>query len=373
MLNLKFNNIAENIIKNLTLEAKRLGVKIYFVGGLVRDALMGRESLDIDILVEGNAIDFIKSLSFNVQVKSFHKDFGTAKTTISGVDIDFASTRKEMYPYSGTLPEVIQIGCTIKDDLIRRDFSVNAIAVQLLGLGEYKIIDLFNGQEDIKNKTLRVLHDKSIIDDPTRILRGLDFKLRFDFEFDEYTKTLIENYLNNPDRANLSTDRVLLTLRKLFSSNERAHLAFRQFVEKKYYKILFGEERLNITDIEKAVEIFAPLNTGDVYFKYITENPPILPHFSGALEIYKYYKNFSTSELCVMWAKSKNENLLKYFKEYKDINIKTTGADLIQLGFNEGKIIGEILDNVLEYKLLNPSLLKNKDEEINYIKANFIL
>lgn len=371
-MNIKFNDKTNSIIKTLALEAHRLGVKIYFVGGLLRDVIMGKIPDDIDILVEGSAIDFVKKLDF-ADIKSIHEEFGTIKVQIEGIDIDFASTRKESYPKSGALPNVGQIGCSVEEDLIRRDFTTNAIAAQILSNGEYKIIDIFNGNSDIKSGTLRVLHDKSFIDDPTRILRGLDFKLRFGFDFDSRTKDLISQYLKNPDREGLSTDRVILTLKKLLSRSENTKEAFREFISNKYYRILYDETRMMPEIIERAVDIFKPDDAADVYLNYIIKEPAAIAEFSSAAEVYKYFKNFSAGQLSLYWAQTQDDNALKYYLDYKDVKVFTTGDDLIKLGYREGAIIGGILDRVLEYKLTHPGFLCSINDEISYIKNNFIL
>ena len=182
-MQIKFNDKINNVIKILALEAERFGVKIYFVGGLVRDVLMGKAPLDIDILVEGNAIDFVKSLDF-IKVKSIHEDFGTVKAEVSGIDIDFASTRIEEYPKSGCLPHVTKIGCDIKDDLIRRDFTINAIYID----ENYNVIDPTKcGINDLNSRHLRFIKDPltSIKEDPLRILRAYRFIKEYNLSIDE--------------------------------------------------------------------------------------------------------------------------------------------------------------------------------------------
>ncbi len=371
-MQIKFNDKINQIIKNLALEAQRFGVKIYFVGGLVRDVLMGKTPLDIDILVEGNAIDFVKSLDF-VEIKSIHKDFGTVKTEISGVNIDFASTRIEEYPKSGCLPHVTKIGCDIKDDLIRRDFTINAIAARILPSLDYEIIDIFNGCNDISKGVLKVLHKNSYIDDPTRILRGLDFKLRFNFNFSPEDEKLIQSYLKNPDREGLSKDRVILTLNKLFSSNERAMSAISEFSSCCYYKILFDEFLFNKENLENAIKLFDIKDIGRVCLKYILEAPPVEIKFKSRLEIYKYFKNFSDVDLCVYYLKTNDKNTLIYFNELKSVVLNIKGLDLLNLGFRQGKIIGDILDKVLEAKLIKSTNIVTFEDEINFVKETFKL
>ena len=371
-MKIKFSEKTDKIIKNLALEAKNFGVKIYFVGGLVRDIIMGIEPLDIDILVEGDAIDFITSLDF-VDIKSVHKDFGTIKTQIEGIEIDFASTRKEFYPLSGCLPEVVELGCFIEDDLVRRDFTINAIALEILPEGNYRLIDKFSGCDDIKNRTLKVLHENSYIDDPTRILRGLDFKLRFNFDFSENDKKLINEYLKSPSREGLSVDRVILTLNKLFSSNLRAKEAFREFVDKKYYRILFDNKDLSCKKIFDAIEKFKIKDYSKVLIKYIFTEPFDVPELKTRLEIYKYFKHYNTDEICVYYANTKDERALLYFSKLKDIKLNIKGSDLLNLGYKEGKQIGLMLDKVLEARLEENSSVSSLNDEIEFVKKNTIL
>ena len=164
--------------------------KLYYVGGVVRDQLLGLDSRDVDYCYEGNAIVFAKGLN----VIKENSDFGTVRVLMHDKYIDIASTRTEFYPKSGHLPEIDKIGCSLAEDLKRRDFTINALAKNTF---TDEIIDFFGGINDIKNKKLKVLHDNSFIDDPTRIVRGLKFAIRFNFELDEYTQNLQNKYLEN--------------------------------------------------------------------------------------------------------------------------------------------------------------------------------
>ena len=163
---------------------------LYYIGGIVRDEIMGISNIDVDLTYEGNALEFSKK--FNV-IK-VNPDFGTVRILYEGKEVDIASTRTETYPKRGHLPKVDKIGCPLSEDLKRRDFSINAIAKRTT---DGEIIDYFDGLGDIKNNKLKVLHDESFIDDPTRILRGLKFSVRFGFELDEHTQILQEQYLSN--------------------------------------------------------------------------------------------------------------------------------------------------------------------------------
>ena len=157
---------------------------LYYIGGVVRDKILGQPSFDIDITYIGNAIEFAKNIP-DAEIVQINEPFGTVRIKYNNEEIDIASTRNETYPEKGHLPVVENIGCSLKEDVLRRDFTINAMAQSTL-TGE--IIDYTHGLDDIKTKTLRVLHDNSFIDDPTRIVRALKFAVRFDFELDDHTK-----------------------------------------------------------------------------------------------------------------------------------------------------------------------------------------
>ena len=165
---------------------------LYYVGGVVRDELLNVKSLDTDLCYEGNAIEFAQNNNLNI-IKENPK-FGTVRVKLNEKEIDIASTRTETYPKKGHLPMVSNIGCSLKDDLKRRDFTINAMAKRTTN---NELIDYFNGVEDINNKVLRVLHKDSFTDDPTRIIRGLKFAVRFNFELSDETKTFQNEYLSN--------------------------------------------------------------------------------------------------------------------------------------------------------------------------------
>ena len=159
--------------------------KLYYVGGYVRDEILGVKSQDVDICYEGDAVEFVQCEGFDI-VK-IQKDIRTARVVIDGEEVDFASTRKEVYPKQGHLPVTTAIGCSLKDDLVRRDFTVNSIAKSV---SDGEIYDPTGGLEDIQNRLLRVHHKESFRDDPTRIIRALKFAVRFGFELESETERL---------------------------------------------------------------------------------------------------------------------------------------------------------------------------------------
>ncbi len=209
-------NLADRIKKQLPGElvgfmqmaggvAVRLEQKLYLVGGVVRDLLLKRTNLDLDLVVEGDAIKLADELAKlkNGQVIA-HIRFNTAKIRWGKWSVDIAAARAEGYEKPGALPDVQS--CDIQSDLVRRDFSLNAMAIYLDPLRYGELIDLFNGREDLEQSFIRILHDNSFIDDATRIWRAVRYEQRLDFRIEPHTLDLLKRdiaYLGT-----LSGDRV---------------------------------------------------------------------------------------------------------------------------------------------------------------------
>ena len=216
---------------------------LYYVGGVVRDAILGLRSVDTDFCYEGNAIDFSRNIRLNIIREN--PEFGTVRVRINDNLIDIASTRIEEYPHKGHLPVIKEIGCSLEEDLKRRDFTINAMAMRTT---DGEIIDFNYSLQDLNNKTLRVLHDNSFIDDPTRIIRGLKFAVRFNFELEEHTKKLQDEYLKNIN-YDMSYFRLKKELIDAFGLNKKE--IFERFVEQKMFKLLGENQIIPIVDLDK--------------------------------------------------------------------------------------------------------------------------
>lgn len=167
------------------------GQRLYMVGGIVRDLLLGQKNLDIDLMIEGDAIVLAKELAAKTGGKLVtHEMFNTAKLSLDGWSIDIAMARTETYARPGALPTV-KPG-TIKTDLFRRDFTINAMAVCLNPNCYGEIIDLYGGLDDLKDKLIRILHEKSFIDDATRIWRAIRYEQRLGFQIEPKTLKLLK-------------------------------------------------------------------------------------------------------------------------------------------------------------------------------------
>jgi tRNA nucleotidyltransferase (CCA-adding enzyme) len=180
------------LIKIAGREASELGQELYIVGGVVRDLFLGRANFDFDLVVEGEAIKLARKMAKDSQAKlTVHSRFGTAKLNYPGFSLDLATARSETYSNPGALPTV-KPG-SLKDDLIRRDFSINAMALHLNPQRFGELIDLYHGKDDLQRVLIRILHPKSFIDDATRILRAIRYEQRLGFKLEAETEKLLRH------------------------------------------------------------------------------------------------------------------------------------------------------------------------------------
>ncbi|MCC6500554.1 MAG: CCA tRNA nucleotidyltransferase [Anaerolineales bacterium] len=184
-----------DLIHRVADESSSLGFPLYLVGGSVRDLMLGRPIVDLDLTLEGDAIKLARAL-----VKKYggdlttHEKFHTAtwvfNSPVSSLQsLDFASTRRETYSHPGALPTVTK--STLDDDLRRRDFTINAMAIRVDSERFGELHDPLGGQKDLENKLIRVLHPNSFMDDPTRIFRAVRYAARYGFKIDSETLKLV--------------------------------------------------------------------------------------------------------------------------------------------------------------------------------------
>jgi len=185
--------------------AQREGQRLYLVGGVVRDLLLGRPNLDLDLVVQGDAPRLARLLAKASGEKPVvHSQFGTGKFRHGSLSIDVATARSETYPRPGALPVVTP--ATIEDDLLRRDFTINAMAIDL-GVASFgQLLDPCGGRSDLEQRLIRILHDGSFVDDATRILRALRYEQRLRFRLEERTEKLLCQHATMLDT--ISGDRI---------------------------------------------------------------------------------------------------------------------------------------------------------------------
>lgn len=208
------------LLRELGQIADKHGLKIWTVGGFARDFVLHKKTKDIDVCVEKDTAPLINycQKTKGAKVQKFN-NFGTARVTFqNGFKLDFVCCRKEIYPKPAALPVVSK--ATIKEDLFRRDFTCNALALSLLPGEFFKIYDLYNCLKDIKNKEVSVLHAKSFEDDPTRLYRALRFAARLNFTLSKETENLFKTALQKNYIALLTPARKTNEIIKFLEENK---------------------------------------------------------------------------------------------------------------------------------------------------------
>lgn len=355
---------------------------LFYIGGVVRDEILGKESFDIDLTYAGNAIEFAKNIP-DAEIIQINEPFGTVRIKLDNEEIDIASTRSENYPQKGHLPVVDKIGCSLKEDVLRRDFTINAMAKSTL-TGE--IVDYTGGMKDIENKLLRVLHNKSFIDDPTRIVRALKFSVRFGFELAPETEKLRDEYLKNIN-YDMSYKRLKKELVETFNLNSPK--AFEKFINEGIYKLIAPQDfELPEIKFDKLIEKFKPENIWIIYvgllpdisalpltktekkiveeFQKLKLNEKINPE--NDYEIYKTFEPLNL-ETIIMYSTINAKIVEKYLNNLRNIKITITGKDLQALGIKPSAKYQECFDFILKNKLKNPEL--TKVQEIKLAKDFF--
>ena len=209
-----------SLLRELGNLADEGGVSLYLVGGVVRDLLLKRENWDLDLTVEGDGIAFAQLVAdrYGAGLAVFER-FATARLAFpDGLKIDIATTRRESYAQPAVLPTVQP--ASIEEDLFRRDFTINAIAMQLNSGKFGRVLDAYGGQRDLRARTIRVLHAGSFQDDPTRIFRAIRFEQRFGFCLERTTVRLLAQAAATNLIQQLSGPRLQNEILSLFAEHD---------------------------------------------------------------------------------------------------------------------------------------------------------
>ncbi|MDY7033555.1 MAG: CBS domain-containing protein, partial [Thermodesulfobacteriota bacterium] len=401
-------------------KADALHYNAYLTGGIVRDLILRRENLDVDIVVEGDGIELAKQFSkdCSCKVKSYKK-FGTATLIFpDGFRIDIATARLEYYESPAALPTVEH--SSIKLDLYRRDFTMNTLAIRLNPAGFGELIDFFGGQKDIKERMIRVIHNLSFVEDPTRIFRAIRFEQRFGFHIGRHTIKLIKNAVKMNFLDQLDGYRFFSELVHIFEEEEPIPVIKRlveldilrfihpriQFNEKKkktlenirdvisWYDLLFLEEKyekwliyfsglvdsLNKQEIREVCKRLSMTEKNEKrVIKGIQEAESTLRRIdkSSKIEksaIYRILKPLPTETLLYSMAQTDKKHIRKaisiYFTQLKSTKLHINGENLKSMGITPGIIFKEIMDALMEAKL--DGRVETKEDEIKFVKENFI-
>lgn len=392
----------------------------YFVGGLVRDLLLGSPVFDIDLVIEGDAIALVRSLadSLGGRVRT-HRRFGTAKWMLSPEvwrhlepgartadlpdSIDFATARTEFYTHPTAMPLVER--SSIKQDLHRRDFTINTLAVRLDPDHWGELLDFYGGENDLREGIIRVLHSLSFVDDPTRMLRAARLESRLGFRLDERSADLIAQAL--PLLKRVSGDRIRHELELIFreAAPERALLRLSElgilkhvqpslvcdpWLESRFARVrtefkpdIWGMGPAAITLLYFALLVYrldsadladllmrlkAPRSAADD-LKSLPELRSQLPNLlrSGLpSEVSSVLRPYSTLILATAWLAADDttirDHLVRYAVEWSSVEPILSGADLTSMGLKPGPAFAALLTTLRDARL-DGKVCTREDEE----------
>ena len=256
--------------------AEDSGFKVYAVGGFVRDLLIKHKNLDLDIVVEGDGIIFAKQLAKKTggRVRT-HDRFITANVTLpDGFKIDIATARLEYYEYPAALPTVEL--SSLKLDLYRRDFTINAMALQLNPTQFGTLIDFFNCQNDLKYKLIKVLHNLSFVEDPSRILRAIRFEKRMDFKISKHADRLIRGAVKMNLFGKTTNPRLFAELQHIFAE-ENPIPAIKRLNDYKLFQFLWPDLKPNLKTDRRFMHILTQTQRAISWFRFLYLDETISP------------------------------------------------------------------------------------------------
>lgn len=397
--------------------AESLGFSAYLVGGSVRDLLLGKQNLDIDLVIEGDGIRFANVLADQIRarVKPHHK-FGTAQVKQGTLRIDVATARTEYYESPAALPKVES--SSIKKDLYRRDFTINTLAIRL-NPGDFGLlIDFFGGQRDLKEKTIRVLHNLSFVEDPTRAFRAIRFSERFGFRLSRHTaflmKTAIEMNLFTKLSGTRLYDELLLAIHETNPVLTLKRLADYGLLNVIHEKIVFDkqlESELEATTetvawytllylgqkIEKGVlylmtllshlddreradavaRLSTPPKARHIILEGVKQQREILAGLPSKDPV-SLYNLLSERQLEIILFSmastgdtSKKKDISHFLVDLQKVRPVLKGNDLKELGLSEGPVYSRILHELLHEKLAGR--LNTAGDEIDFVRSKYLV
>ena len=411
-------------IRLIGAQADELGVKAFLIGGFVRDIILGKENYDLDIVVEGNAIKFGRILGEKLGGSLVvHKKFGTCTLVRAWpgwlgkplnpdnkFKIDIATARKEVYERPAALPTVEF--SSLREDLYRRDFTINAMAVNVNRENFGLFVDFFGGMKDLRKGVIRILHDRSFIDDPTRIFRAVRFEQRFGFKIEKHTEYLITHAVKREMFRRTENQRIrdelILILKE--RNPEKAVFRMRQLHELRFIHpelVLKTNIGGTFREIRKCVRWYMAHAAGkrqlDVWLMNLMvlldkltadQVEEVLGKFvftrSESLRLRSYkrkagraIRNLSSRKrippsrvysileplshevtLCAMArtrSSSARRRIKRFFSEYNGTKLKIKGDDIRKEGIRPGPRYKKILRSIL-YRKLDGKLPAKKDE-----------
>lgn len=404
----------QSLLRRLGNLAEERKLSVFLVGGFVRDILMNKPNFDVDLVVEGDGISFARAMVREVggRLKA-HKKFGTAVVVLpNDFRIDVASARTEFYEYPAALPQVEL--STVREDLGRRDFSINAMALALNTSRFGELLDYYGGQRDIERKHIRVLHSLSFIEDPTRIFRAVRFEQRYGFRMEPETERLATKAIEMELVGELTNARIRDELILILSEKEPWRPLQRLYeltaLRPLHPRIhVDAELRALLIRIAKAIPqvdyyfhsktkqwlvylmaLLSPLakeelerwavqmkfrkNDARILVQGVCETPRVLKILSSGAKtknskVYELLKPLSQESLVYVFARSSQRSVRQrinfYLANLKNVRLLVSGRDLNRMGFEPSPLYQVALELLLKAKL--DGLVRSREEELNFI------
>ncbi len=397
--------------------ADKMGMRAFLVGGFVRDLLLGIDNFDIDVVIEGDGLKYAAALAkkFKMKIK-VHKKFGTAVLLLEDkLKIDIATARVEYYDYPASAPQVEF--SHIKYDLYRRDFTINTMAVELNAKEFGTLVDFFGGQRDLRNGLIRVLHNMSFVEDPTRIFRAIRFEQRYGMKMEESTRNFLANALELEMFERLATYKIkdeivqilnedhpvkalvrmqdLDVLRYIHPSlkvTSKLKALFREIYHSFSVEVLFVEEKvdrwftnflvlLDELELKECQRICDRFKLDRGIMRKVVFVKEREEHILSALNqvkmknssIYKELFGTSIEGLLFYIAKSKSlrvrQRIHLYISTLSKMKVYMKGEDLKFLGIKPGPVYKQIFSKLLDAKLDGKA--GDKSSELSFVKSLF--
>ena len=385
------------VLRQVSRSSTEQGAMVFLVGGVVRDILLHERPVDLDLVVEGGTAQFSSVLADQLGGEVVTRSqFGTSKLKIGKVHIDLATARRESYAHPGALPDVAP--GTIYEDLARRDFSANAMAVSLGEESWGDLLDPFNGRRDLGNGLIRVLHSRSFVDDATRILRAIRYAHRMGFRLERETDRQLRRDLGQLD--GISGDRIRHEVQRDFRESKVAEIlraAQCMGVLKRIHPGLRIEpavlERLRAVRIEPTLEndlrlmallvfsvptrhlpqLTSRLNLDARWAGVVRDVGSVRDSFTLLMDkrvrrsqVYNQLRNLDVASIegCAIATDDPlvKQRLELFLAKLRHMKTLLNGNDLIALGVPEGPMVGELLDALLAARL-DGFLTTREDEE----------
>jgi|TARA_B100000809_G_scaffold84809_1_gene83318 tRNA nucleotidyltransferase (CCA-adding enzyme) len=376
---------------------------VYVVGGVVRDLILGREPVDADISVVGDAGAFSGALAGRLgAARPTESEFLTFKITLGNTSegatsIDVVTARAETYPEPAALPDVVP--SSIKDDLERRDFTVNSMGISLSDSDWGNLVDPMNGLGDIMRKRIRVLHDASFTDDPTRLFRAVRYAVRLDFSIDSTTKSLIDDSLGKVDR--LSGARLRNEFELMLGEPKRVEILHEAEdlgllaaispglrIGSRSLEVMESGASTRFEDLlalstfgltqDEAEQVAKRFDGPEMWTKTIRGNPELADLVAvldrsdiRRSEVAEILDSVPLQSIRAYIAAGpplpRRDRMIEYIDKIRFERPEITGDDLIAAGIEEGPVIGQLIDIVRRARL--DGQVKTKQEELDLAKS----